>query len=481
MYGIFTKILNMSMSAGIFVFAVIFLRIILKNVPKKFICVLWALVALSLVCPFSIPSPLSIFNLLNTKPDAASKMEYFKYNEKTEKPEMTFSVPALVNDNTSPDRMTVGLHTSSVYLPTFMYIWMAGVAIMLLYAVISYLRLKKEVSASILVKDNLHICDEVKSPFILGVFCPRIYLPSGISGDVRENVIAHERAHIKRLDHWWKPLGFILLAVYWFNPVIWVAYILFCEDIEAACDERVIQNMDKEGKIKYSEALLACAMQRKIITVCPLAFGENDVKGRVKRILNYQKPAFWAGILSVIVCIVAAVLFLTNPYSVKASDSLQDGADNNTAKRWFYYNDSLSEDEKWSDEQEIETKEPTSDKVSEADISYGTSLIYSKHDMDEAIEIIMSEFGKWEGCELHSISYYSDDICDVSNIEWMNELEKANGGEEHFTQCIMFTSNFHSPKDNAGAWNPDEEYTGWEWWLARSEGGQWKLMTFGYN
>lgn len=441
MYGIFTKMLNMSLSAGILVIAVVFLRIILRNVPKKYICVLWVLVALSLVCPVNIPSPLSVFNLLGSNNSADSKVEYFRYNEKTEKPKLSFAVPAIVEDNASPDSITVGLHISSVYFPAIVHIWISGAAIMLLYSAISYLYLKKQVSVSIPGKDNVYVCDGIKSPFILGIVSPRVYLPSGISEDVRQNVIAHERAHLKRRDNLWKPLGFILLVVYWFNPVMWAAYVLFCRDIEAACDERVIQNMDKDGRISYSEALLACAVHRVRITVCPLAFGENAVKGRVRRVLNYRKPGFWVRILSGAVCIGAALVFLTSPSKVRAGEN---------------------------------------DTLRDIEISYGTSSIYSMQDMDEAIDVIISEFSTWEGCELHSIAYSSDEFCNASNIAWMNELEENGEAEEHFTQCIMFTSSFHTPKYNAGAWNPDEEYTGWEWWLARSESGQWKLMTGGY-
>ena len=443
MYGIFTKMLNMSLSAGILVIAVIFLRIILRKVPKKYICVLWALVAISLVCPANIPSPLSVFNLLGSNNGADGKVEYFRYNEKTEKPKLSFVVPAIVDDNASPDSITVGLHTSSIFLTAIVYIWMAGAAIMLLYSIISYLYLKRQVSASIPGKDNVYVCDEIKSPFILGIVSPRVYLPSGISEDVRDNVIAHERAHLKRRDNLWKPLGFILFAVYWFNPVMWAAYVLFCRDIEAACDESVIENMDKDGRLSYSEALLACTVHRVRITVCPLAFGENAVKGRVRRVLNYRKPGFWVGILSGAVCIAAALVFLTSPAGVKAGEK---------------------------------------DALWDIEVDYGESYIYSRQDMDEAIDVIINEFSTWDGCELHSISYSSDEFCNASNIAWMNELEEADdvGKREDFTQCIMFTGSFHTPKYNAGAWNPDEEYTGWQWWLARPEGGQWKLMTSGY-
>jgi beta-lactamase regulating signal transducer with metallopeptidase domain len=192
-------------------------------------------------------------------------------------------------------------------------IWCFGVLVMLAYALVSYVKLKREVAASIQRIDNVYVCDGIKSPFILGVIRPQIYLPSGMKHSIESHVIAHEKAHLNRKDYLWKPLGYLLLAVYWFQPILWFAYILFCRDIEAACDERVIADFDRESKASYSEALLACAMQHKRIAVCPLAFGETDVKGRVKNVLRYKKPAFWGMFAAVAVCMVVAVCFLTNP------------------------------------------------------------------------------------------------------------------------------------------------------------------------
>ena len=321
-YAVFTKLLNMSMAAGILALAIIVLRFCLQKAPKKYICILWALVALRLVCPIGISSSLSVFNLLNTKTDALGQVEYFQYNGKSEKPELVFDVPALISDNESPNSMTVGTHTSDLYLPVVMYIWLLGAALMLACALISYIHLKREVSASILREENIYICDEIQSPFVLGVVKPRIYIPSGMAEDTQKNVIAHESAHLQRHDHWWKPMGYILLSIYWFNPVIWIAYILFCRDIETACDAKVVAGMDKENIVRYSEALLACAMRRRMITACPVAFGETDVKGRVKNVLNYKKPAFWMVALTVIACVVVAICFLTNPEQDAFSPSI---------------------------------------------------------------------------------------------------------------------------------------------------------------
>ncbi len=313
MYEVFTKLLNMSLTASIPVLFIILLRFVLKKAPRKYICIMWAIVALRLICPISISSTFSAYNMLHQNTVSTGQVEYFEYNGKTEKPELTFEVPALVNSNYSPDSMTIGTKTSGVYMPTVVYIWMAGMFVMFAYATVSNYYLRREVKASIKKKDNLYVCDEIKSPFILGIICPRIYLPSGISEEVKENVIAHEKAHIKRLDHFWKPLGFLLLSVYWFNPLMWVAYIFLCKDIEAACDEKVISKMNKEDIASYSEALLSCAFQRRMITACPIAFGETDVKGRIRNVLNYKKPAFWIIFISLFACIVVAVCFLTNP------------------------------------------------------------------------------------------------------------------------------------------------------------------------
>lgn len=317
MYEVFTKLLNMSLTASILVLIVIILRCVLKNAPKKYICILWALVAIRLICPFSISSAFSAYNVLGQENVSNGQVEYFEYNGKSEKPQLTFEVPVLVNDNYDPNSMTVGTKTSGIYMPTVVYIWLLGVIVMFSYAVASYSQLHKKVKASIKKDNHIYVCDEINSPFILGIIRPRIYLPSGISEKVRENVVAHEQAHIKRLDYIWKPLGFLLLTVYWFNPVMWVAFIFLCKDIEAACDEKVISTMDKESIVRYSEALFACAVRRRMITACPIAFGETGVKGRIKNVLNYKKPTFWIICISLIACIIVAVCFLTNPQKNK--------------------------------------------------------------------------------------------------------------------------------------------------------------------
>lgn len=214
MYDVFTKLLNMSLTAGILALAVMSIRLLLKRVPKKYICILWALVALRLICPISISSSLSVFNLINSNSNSTGQIEYFQYNGKSEKPSLVFDVPALVNDNTSPDSMTIGTHTSDLYLPSIMNIWLIGTTVMLVYAFVSYFRIKRETAASIRSNRQYYICDEINTPFILGIIHPQIYIPSGLDDTTRKNVLAHERAHLKRHDHWWKPLGYALLSQY---------------------------------------------------------------------------------------------------------------------------------------------------------------------------------------------------------------------------------------------------------------------------
>lgn len=324
MYEIIPKLLNVSLTASILVPVVIVLRFCLRKAPKRFLCILWSLVALRLLCPVNISSSFSAFNLVNEKTGPDGRVEYFRYNGNAEKPELTFEIPVLVNDEKATDSMTVGRKTSDLYLPTVAGIWLLGVGGMLLYAFASYRRLRKETSASIHRTGNIFICDDINTPFILGVIRPKIYLPSGSDEGVREYVIAHEQAHIRRLDYLWKPLGFLLLSIHWFNPVLWVAYVLLCKDIEAACDEKVIAGMDKESIAGYSEALLAYASKRRMITACPIAFGETDVKGRIRNVLNYRKPAFWIVIVSIVVISVVAICFLTNPVKSEEEKEAED-------------------------------------------------------------------------------------------------------------------------------------------------------------
>ena len=311
MAAVFLKLLNLSISASWLVLAVLVLRLVSKRSPKWINVLLWGIVALRLVLPFSIESALSLIPSAETVSPAAVQF--------APAPTITSGVSVIDNAvNPSLSEHFAAVPTASVnplYVWTEIagWVWLIGLGAMLLYALVSYLRLRRRVSVSLPIQDHIYLCDAISSPFILGVVKPHIYLPSGLDEVQRQNVLAHEQAHLARRDHWWKPLGFTLLAVYWFNPVLWLAYTLLCRDIELACDERVIRTMDESAVKTYSTVLLACSMPRKAVITCPLAFGEVGVKERVRNALHYKKPAFWVVAASVAVCVVVAVCFLTDP------------------------------------------------------------------------------------------------------------------------------------------------------------------------
>ena len=311
MAAVFLKLLNLSISASWLVLAVLVLRLVSKRSPKWMNVLLWGIVALRLVLPFSVESALSLIPSAETVSPAAVQFD--------PAPTITSGVKIIdnaVNPSLSEHFAAAPLASvNPLYVWTYLagWVWLIGLGVMLLYALASYLRLRRRVSVSLCVRENIYLCDAISSPFILGVVKPHIYLPSGLDEVQRQNVLSHERAHLTRRDHWWKPLGFALLAVYWFNPVLWLAYTLLCRDIELACDERVIRTMDESAVKTYSTVLLACSMPRKAVITCPLAFGEVGVKERVRNALHYKKPAFWVVAASVTVCVIVAVCFLTDP------------------------------------------------------------------------------------------------------------------------------------------------------------------------
>ncbi len=391
MGAVFVKILNMSLTAGWIVLAVLLVRLLFKKkAPKALFPILWAIVAVRLVCPVTVESSFSLIRNAepfvgedvsagsltpaeaeppeypeSTDPEEVKKYveEYENYinyiNSLEDAPEeVVVSIVAGPVDTENPDEETYivdeikpnetklsdeimnelvvhGSYTettedgikntytlvqrtklrnqkTSVY-EILSVIWLIGAAGMLLYMGISYLRIYRKVKESAPEEKNIRICDSIDSPFILGLVRPKIYLPSDIDSEDKAFVLAHEKAHLKRFDHLWKPLGFLLLSVYWFHPLLWVAYIVLCKDIEYACDEKVLKALGIEQKKAYSTALINCSVSQKMISACPLAFGENGVKGRVKSVLHYKKPAFWIIIASVVISAVLAVCFLTNP------------------------------------------------------------------------------------------------------------------------------------------------------------------------
>lgn len=327
MSGLFLKILNLSITASWLILAIIIIRQLMRKVPKWIVCALWALAAFRLICPFSFESALSLIPSSETVPyDIAMKAEPAIDSGLSS---VNNIINPLIADSFTPDP-AASANPLQIVIPLISLVWIIGMIVMLLYAFVSYFRLIKTVQISVSVKDNILACDEVKSPFILGIIKPVIYVPSFMSGETLDCVINHEKAHIQRHDHWWKPLGFLLLSVYWFNPLCWAAYILLCRDIEMACDEKVVRDMDNYQKAAYSQALLDCNFPRRKIAACPLAFGEVGVKRRVKSVLNYKKPAFWIIVLGIIVCVVVSICFLTDPADTSQTRGNIDGINMNS-------------------------------------------------------------------------------------------------------------------------------------------------------
>ena len=326
---LFVGTLNLAVAASWLIVVILLLRPLLKKfAPRWVLCALWAVVAVRLVCPVMLHSDLSVYRLAGDAVNANGQVTYFEdtgfcgdvsYRPATLLPGVSTPTvtPSTVDDSApevSADAVVQSSTPSrSVDMNLLSIAWAVGIYIIVMAALAGYLSLRSAVAASIPLEGNVYLCDNIKSPFILGVFRPRIYLTSGMDEAARDCVLRHERAHLRRWDHVWKPLGFVLLAVYWYNPLVWVAYILFCRDMELACDERVIRDMAAEERAAYSQALLDCSRGRRWVAACPLAFGEVGVKTRVKAVLWYKKPGFWVSVAAVLVCIAVAVCFLTNP------------------------------------------------------------------------------------------------------------------------------------------------------------------------
>ena len=327
MNELFLKIINMSISASGLVLVVLILRFVLKKAPKWVNILLWGIVAIRLICPFSFESALSLIPSAETFPEKVISGPSFDVQTGIT------PVDNRINDYLGDryfEGVTVPANNGNNIMTILTIVWTIGILLLVAYTVISYWRLRRKVDTAVRYKDNIFQSENVKSPFVLGIIKPRIYLPFNMNGQDLEHVVAHEQAHIHRKDHWWKPFGFLLLTIHWFNPLVWLAYVLLCRDIELACDEKVIKELGNEQRADYTQALVACSVNRRMIAACPLAFGEVGVKDRVKSVMNYKKPAFWGVVLAVIVCVFVAVCFLTNPVT-------KNNGTDGTVTEWFDY------------------------------------------------------------------------------------------------------------------------------------------------
>lgn len=316
----FIRIVNVSITASILVLLVLIMRLFLKKAPKWINVLLWSLVAFRLLCPIGIESPLSLIPKTDWIPTQVT--ENIPNNFDSMPPDNIVVDPSVYGDNVTitypianDPQIEIRKGISTDYLLSC--IWVSGMAVMVVYMLFSYVRIYCKIRNSKRFSENVYLCNEVETPFVFGLLRPRIYLPESMDSVNMSYVISHEKAHIRRLDHLWKPLGFLLLTVHWFNPLMWIAYVLLCRDIEMACDERVVKEYNDIQRADYSEALLLCSVNRSLITACPLAFGEVSVKTRIKSVLSYKKPTLWIVIIALLLCVATAVFFLTDPNTDK--------------------------------------------------------------------------------------------------------------------------------------------------------------------
>ncbi len=339
---LFIQVLNLSIAGSWMILAVLLLRLVLKRAPKAMVCALWLLVGLRLLLPFSVESALSLIPSRQTvsaaivEPGTLPPVRVSGQNSTAEDggaalpsqvdvidsglPALDRALNPVINESFAPE-LGASVDPLQVLTAVSGWVWLLGCLMILGYGALSFLRLKLRLREAVLAGPGVREGAMVDSPFVLGIFRPVIYLPLGLSERDREMVLSHERAHLKRRDNWVKPLAYILLALHWFNPLVWVAYVLLCRDIESACDERVLRDMGREERRAYSAALLNCSVRPRMISACPLAFGELSVKGRIKSVLNYRKPGFWISLAALAACAVVAVCFLTDP--VKEPEEVQ--------------------------------------------------------------------------------------------------------------------------------------------------------------
>lgn len=327
MTNFFLKLVNMSVNASWLILAVFAARLLLKKAPRWISVLLWGLVGLRLICPFNVESALSLVPKADiVSPAVMAPAAAPVQSNVPATGTVTGAVSAPVTGQTAAPvpNISADQNPLQIWFSVLTTAWCAGVAFLLLHAAVSYGRLRRKVRTAVRYQDNVFQSESVTSPFILGILQPRIYLPFSLAENEIPSVLAHEKSHLARLDHWWKPAGYLLLTVYWFNPLMWVSYVLLGRDIELACDERVIRKMTSDQRAHYSQTLLGCSTNKSQTVTCPLAFGEVGVKERIKSVLHYKKPAFWVTVAAVFACIAVAVCFLTSPKDAKAEQPFLD-------------------------------------------------------------------------------------------------------------------------------------------------------------
>lgn len=437
MEQIIAKLLELSISASYLIAVIIILRLILRKAPRSVFCFMWALAGLRLAVPFSFES---IFSLIP------------KTQSKTAIQSIATVQADRVITNSAIQPESIGIFEIGFY------IWIAGFLVMLIYMLTSYLLLKRQVRESAKLRDNIWICDQLKSPFVVGIIRPRIYIPSAMNEKDIEYVLAHESSHLKRLDNIWKPLGFVLLSIYWFNPLCWIAYWLFTKDIELACDERVIKDYNISDKKAYSTTLLEYSIGGHIASACPLAFGGSDIKQRIKRIVSYKKPAVWVIVISITACVVTAVCFMTEPISAAENkeDVTQTAAEVATAIAPTTEAETTEAPATEPTTEPIteQATEPPTEEVTEPESS--DEQYYEQNDYSESYDNYDDSYIDYGySDDSYSDNSYTDDDYSDNNSNHLVEITPFEYKPDDYYYQISYSSS--SNNTVAGSYNPMEE------------------------
>lgn len=421
MTNIFLNLFNISIMASWLILVILIIRSIFKEMPKKIIRYLWLVVGLRLILPFSIETGFSLIPSSNTivisndsNPVINTGFDMIDNN-----------INLIINNNISHQAEIISRFS---FFDFVAIVWLIGLVSILVYGLISYLKVKKRIEVSINHHDNVYLCDDIGTSFIFGIKKPKIYLPSTIDEYQMNYILEHELIHIEHHDYLWKPLGYVLLSIYWFNPMIWIAYILLCRDIESACDERVIEKIGIDAKVDYSEVLLKCSTEKRMLLTCPVAFGEDRVKERVQDILNYCAPKKWMKILSIVVCFVLIVGFLTNPYALENVNILDY-----------------------------------------------ESTTYTDEDIEDGIKTVYGNFQtNFRGCTLLEIEYAGD-----KTSRNYNEWATRHNGDEVMVFYVKFLVDSNGGSNKV--FNPNSTYTGFMQILVRKHGSKWRVVDGGYG
>ncbi len=453
-YTLLPKILNMSLTASMVIIIVLLARLLLRKSPKVFSYALWAVVLFRLLCPVSFSTEFSLLGLFNTPTStvsdggAYSSMTYIPSDiVHTENPRVALPLPGIseaINETLPQGSEQTGADPLELPMSVATTLWLLGIVVMLIYSAVSLLELRRKLVGAVRLRDNIYLADHIATPFVIGLFRPKIYLPSTISVDEQDYIILHEQTHIKRLDHIIKMIAFLALAMHWFNPLVWVAFVCAVKDMEMSCDEHVLKQMGGEIRTAYSTSLLSLATGRRPINGSPLAFGEGNIKSRIKNIMNFKKPAVWMVIAAVIACIAVTLLLSANPAK---APKLPDAANNSVFDRVKITFPSGINGSKSADEFET-----TASKI----VAYIDSTIRNRQPTEKVVDLNENYINQYtiqlsNGISGSSYGLYYDTLYNKAYIVGDGGLSETNTNFARYVDSLMENTDIKIAIDDTDA------------------------------